>query len=488
MMLRRRQFLEVGGAAALSFAVSRSLRGEPVVGDVEALASRLIDAPRGRVLEIVAQQIRAGLRLRDLLAAISLAGVREIEPYPSVGFQFHAVLVMQSVHAAALRSPKRDYWLPLMWSADNFKRAQATDARNGDWSLPAPPPAPVWNLARAEKEFVTALDSWDAERIDLATAVLTAETDPQRMFEVYFRYGARDFRDIGHKAVFVQNCHRVLGVLGWEHRLPVLRSLSYALQNHARDPAPHEHDLAADRAWRANREMIAGKPVELPAGPGARSTTLEVLDAMRTGSDIEAARLVYEHLQRGANVQTVWDALALMAAELMLRRSGILALHANTMTNALHYGFRQSRDPQTRLLLMLQAAALLVSFRRLVERGSPRDLRIDTFAQELVVIDDAVEAIFADLATDRLAAARRILGYLERGGDASLVQQAARHHTVYKTAGVHDYKYTEAMIEESSWVSPRWRARVLAVSALWLNGATDDDNEVVIESRRLLGL
>ncbi len=490
-MMRRRQFLEVSTAAALSFMLvsSRSVGGRPIQGSIGALAQRITDTPRDQVLEMVARHIRTGLTLHELLGAVSLAGVREIKPYPSVGFQFHAVLVMQSVYAAALRGPARDYWLPLMWSVDSFKRAQATDVRAGDWSQPVAPTLPAWNEVRAEKELLDAFETWDPERADVATTLLAASTDPQRLFELYFRYGARDFRDIGHKAVFVQNCHRVLGVLASDCRLPVIRSLSYALQNHEGDPAPNKNDLAADRAWRANRELVASSDSgELRTGLAVKSATHELLDVLRTAGDVEAARLVLKHLQDGANVQTVWDALALMAAELMLRRPGILALHANTMTNALHYGFRASRDRQTRVLLILQAAALLVSFRRLIERGSSRDLRIATFEAELQggMGDTAVEAIFADLKADRLAAVRRILGYLQRGGDPMLVQTAARHYTVYKTAGVHDYKFTEAMLEQSGWVSPRWRSRLLAVSAMWLNGASDDDNEVVVESRRLL--
>src|SRR4030095_5635383 len=44
-----------------------------------------------------------------------------------------------------------------------------------------------------------------------------------------WRYGARDYRNIGHKAIYVANAHRTLNAIGWQHAEPVLRSLALAL-------------------------------------------------------------------------------------------------------------------------------------------------------------------------------------------------------------------------------------------------------------------
>jgi hypothetical protein len=60
------------------------------------------DTPRERVLEEVASRVRKGLPYRDVLAALQLAGVRNIQPRP-VGFKFHAVLVVNSAHLAEPR-------------------------------------------------------------------------------------------------------------------------------------------------------------------------------------------------------------------------------------------------------------------------------------------------------------------------------------------------------------------------------------------------
>ena len=70
-----------------------------------------------------------------MLAALLLAGVRNVQPRPSVGFKFHAVLVVNSAHLASLGSPDTDRWLPIFWALDHFKSSQAQDVREGNWTM-----------------------------------------------------------------------------------------------------------------------------------------------------------------------------------------------------------------------------------------------------------------------------------------------------------------------------------------------------------------
>jgi len=50
--------------------------------DIEPLVRFLEDTPRERLLEEAAARIKRGLSYRDLLAALLLAGVRNIQPRP----------------------------------------------------------------------------------------------------------------------------------------------------------------------------------------------------------------------------------------------------------------------------------------------------------------------------------------------------------------------------------------------------------------------
>jgi hypothetical protein len=87
--------------------------------EIEPLVRLLEDAPRERVLEVFADRVRGGTSYRQVLAALLLAGVRNIQPRP-VGFKFHAVLVVNSAHLASLNSPDQDRWLPILWALGPF--------------------------------------------------------------------------------------------------------------------------------------------------------------------------------------------------------------------------------------------------------------------------------------------------------------------------------------------------------------------------------
>src|SRR5262249_43416857 len=145
---------------------------------------------------------------------------------------FHAVLVVNSAHLASLNSPDADRWLPIFWALDQFKSSQARDVVEGDWTMAAVDEAAVPPSHRARSAFIEAMDKWDVAATDAAVAALARTAGPQEIFELFARYGARDFRDIGHKAIYVANSWRTLQNIGWQHAEPVLRSLAYALLEH----------------------------------------------------------------------------------------------------------------------------------------------------------------------------------------------------------------------------------------------------------------
>src|SRR6266699_4990696 len=133
--------------------------------EIEPLVRFLEDTPRDRLLEEVGAKIKRGLSYRELLAALLLAGVRNIQPRP-VGFKFHAVLVVNSAHLASISSPDSDRWLPIFWALDYFKSAQAQDVREGDWTMAATDEAKVPAPQKAKQAFVDAMDNWDETAAD----------------------------------------------------------------------------------------------------------------------------------------------------------------------------------------------------------------------------------------------------------------------------------------------------------------------------------
>src|SRR6266498_4802592 len=167
--------------------------------EIEPLVRFIEDTPRERLLEEVGARIKRGLNYRNLLAALLLAGVRNIQPRP-VGFKFHAVLVVNSAHLASLSSPDSDRWLPIFWALDYFKSAQAQDVKEGDWTMRAADESKVPAPHQARQAFIDAMESWDETAADAAVTGLVRAAGAQEIFQLFCRYGARDFRELGHKA------------------------------------------------------------------------------------------------------------------------------------------------------------------------------------------------------------------------------------------------------------------------------------------------
>lgn len=497
--MKRRTFLELSGTGILGTLASidfldrlpRVTAAEvraaaPAVQfhpEIEPLVRLLEETPRERIIEEVAQRIRKGTTYREILAALQLAGVRNIQPRP-VGFKFHAVLVVNSAHLASLASPDSDRWLPILWAIDQFKSSQAADMREGDWTLAPVDEKTVPSATRAKAALKTALENWDEPAADAAIAGLVRTAGAHEIFELLARYAARDFREIGHKEIYVANSFRTLEAIGWHHAEPILRSLVYALLD--RDGAkenPSQAELPADRPGRRNIEAISKiKPGWLEGQPNAEATS-KILTALRQASPDDASDLVIDWLNRGASPQSIFDALFQASAELMIRAPGILALHATTFTNAAHYSFTHCRDESTRKYLLLQNAAFLPLFRRQAETGPEIDRLEPAPASNA---EASLAEIFTDIDRNRLEAARKILGHLAQAGDPAAFAHATRRLIFLKGDNSHDYKYSSAVLEDYHHLSAPVRDRCLAATAFYLKGAAAPENPLVPRIRAAL--
>jgi hypothetical protein len=460
----------------------RAVRLQP---DIEPLVRLLEETPRERLLEEIGFRVQRGLSYREVLAALLLAGVRNIQPRP-VGFKFHAVLVVNSAHLASLSSPDSDRWLPIFWALDNFKQAQAQDAREGDWTLGPPDESKVPPSHKSKQAFIEAMDNWDEAAADAAVVGLARAAGAHELFDIFCRYGMRDFRDIGHKAIYVANSWRTLQAIGWQHAEPVLRSLAYALLERGKDANPAKADLAADRPGRRNAGLAEKIRSGWRDGKSDSVATAEILETLRHASADDACDKVVELLNRGVVPQSVWDALFDAAGELLMRRPGIVSLHAVTSTNALHYAHQTSASDELRRLLLLQNTAFITLF-----RGDPDKLppgRIDELKPTESNPETAagLDEIFAEISRDRMSAARKTLTYLRTNPQPKQFIDAARRLVFLKGDNAHDYKFSSAVLEDYANVSPQWRGRFLAASVFQLRGSGAPDNALVKRIRAAL--
>jgi hypothetical protein len=209
-----------------------------------------------------------------------------------------------------------------------------------------------------------------------------------------------------------------------------------------------------------------------------------MLAILREGSDEEAADRAVDLIQRGIAPQSIWDAAMCGASEVLMRNPGIVPLHTVTTTNAIRYLYERSQSDETRRWLLLQSA----SFVPFLRGGARPGARVDelTAVEPSTPGDQAITEIFSAVSSDKPAAARKVLGYLSRTGNAKALLHAANRLIFLKGNDSHDYKFSAAVLEDFTHLSPMWRERYLAASVFWLNGSGAPDNELVERARQAL--
>ncbi len=454
--------------------------------DIEPLVQFLETTPRDSIIEQTARRVQSGLSYRELLAALLLAGVRNVQPRPSVGFKFHAVLVVNSAHLASISSADEDRWLPIFWAIDNFKSSQARDVQEGNWTLSPVEEDKVPPAYKAGKQLRAALDAWDEEAADVAITGLVRHFGANHVFDQLASYAARDFRSIGHKVIYLSNAFRTLQTIGWEYSEPVMRSLVYAMLNHHGEPNPSTSDLKADQAGRVNRELLGELPDHWRSGIVDDEATRDFVRTLHECSPTEASEKVVSLIDSGIAVQSIWDGLFAAAGEILMRQRGIVSLHSVTTTNAIHHAYRTASDDKTRQYLLLQNAAFLPMFREAArDRGDLADRHID----ELQASDGkaSIPEIFQTMGQDRGKASRQMYQFLSAGGDPQSVVDHARRLVFLKGDDSHDYKFSSAALEDYRVLSPAWRDRFLAASTYQLRSETDPTRPLVGKIREAIG-
>ena len=375
--LTRRQLVQrvgLGALAAPAFvplplrAISARRRQDRSIEELAALVRR---TPYGELMPELVRAARAGASYVDLLGGIFLAGVEDIHPRP-VGFKLHAVMMVESAFLLAEAAAPEERLLPVLFNAHRFKTAQAEDEEEGGWVLPPAPAVQFDDLAQARAELVRAFEEFDPERGDRAAVGVLRLGGLEALFEDLWPYGARDFRDIGHRIILTAHVFRVLRRLGGRAAEPAVRSLVHGLLCGA--------DGDTTVPYAANVELAAGLGPVRWDGEERPEVSAELLAELREAAPEGAARAVAGRLEAGVAPRSLWDGLRLAASELLLRRPGLLAVHPVTATNAMHAAWRLARRDRARILLLLQAASWLPRYREVLGLAAgdpPAEHRID---------------------------------------------------------------------------------------------------------------
>jgi hypothetical protein len=146
----------------------------------------------------------------------------------------------------------------------------------------------------------------------------------------------------------------------------------------------------------------------------------DLLQSLRKASPGDASRRA-ELLQSGTDPASLWDALFLGGAELVMLHTRIIALHAVTSMNALHHATRNAAEDQTRLLMLLQRRPTCPVPRR---RGSApaRARRLQPVASH---VSEPAE-ILAEVGPHTPRATGKALAFLDQAGNLPRLRAAAR--------------------------------------------------------------
>lgn len=461
--------------------------------EMEPLVRLIEKTERSKCFDMMAEQLRGGASYRQFLGALFLAGVREVSPKPP-GFKYHCVFAIHAAHQLSLNAPVQDRLLPLFWALDYFKESQRQDVKEGDFRL-QPVSGELPSAANAWKEFHVAMDDWDAPRADRAITALVRTRGAHEIVEQLWPYGAFDYRNIGHKAIFVANTWRTLQTIGWQHAEPAIRSMVLGLLHYGKKERVNEYALD-DQCFRRNRARSreaarkAASALGRPRTKTAQELITPLLEIIREGKTEDACNETLKHLLSGkAGTGDLWDAVHLAAGEVMMRHPDVLGVHAVTCTNALHYGFDQAADPETRFFLLLQGVGWMSQFVNFFSKEPEyRADKITEIAESDIPDrpEAAAESIFASLSERRDRSVGKAFAYAKKFSDPSAFQGLAERLIIRKVEGAHDLKWTAAVFEDHNHVHPQWRPHMLATSVLFLRGVDAPDAKAYLRAREAL--
>lgn len=468
---RRQAIWRLGATTAGLIGGSRlpaadSLRRTPA--DLEQLAERARTVPAEKTLAFVSEEIGQGTSWQELLAAVFLAGSRDIRPRPH-GILHTVMMVESAFQLGETAATPGDAWQLALFNLQDFKTAQQQDIReHEDYRMQPIAVDQTVMAAAAKKEFVAAMDAFDATRAEYAVVQLLPHVSHQEFFELYRRFAMRCYAFLGHKMIYATQVERVLQRIGWQHAEAPLRSLVVA-------SLVNRDTKSFDRV----RKLANTLPAQWLTQAGGDGQAL--FDELRNSKPERAATVVIQHMQRGLDASRVWDAIIRLGSLIFQRRPGrraadgrtsLLPVHALTVPNAMRTSFLQSRDEQTKRLLLLQAASCTVALRddlvRIISLSMKAKQRINA-RQEPDSLDDA----FARSSPSALRA-------LVQRDEGALAAACTRLRASLVRTGIehHQHKYAATMFEEAGRVEESLRPTIIAAAIDYLANHQDTQTDL----------
>ncbi len=448
-------------------------------GDREPLVGLLRDTPADRLIPVLVEKIRSGTPLRDLVAAGALANARAFGGEDYVGF--HTLMALTPALFMAGESSGDRRALPVLKVLyRNTARLQAF----GPSKETLRAVEPVANLPKdvspgeALREAIRKKDVAGAE----ATFAAISRAGAQDAFNELL-VAVEDHADV-HRVVLPYRAWDLVGLVGTENAQTLLRqSVRFCVSSERNMPKDETQRVRALLPRLLERKMRLARD----ARPAEDGWVDHLSRAIFEGSPETAAEAAADALAEGFSPDSVGEAIALAANQLILRDSGrrkpevqpgkpegsvhgdSIGVHACDSANAWRNLARVANDRNARACLILGAYQVALDrvqrggdFLDWTPRPRPEEVEGVRTVESAKLLPEAEAAIRGN---DQARAAALVARIGAEGGDSRPVFDLMRTFAVSEDGALHAEKYYRTTSDEFANARPAFRWRQLVALA-----------------------
>jgi len=517
--LPRRQFLAdvgrgmliatVGSEVASELGLARGLADAPEValtfGSLEPLVCLMQETPADRLLPALAERLRLGTDLRQLVAAGALANARTFGGEDYVGF--HTLMAIAPAFYMAQEMPAGAQPLPVLKVLHrNTRRIQEHGGRQGE-VLQAIPPAPASSDTHRRPPLPDAIRQKDRAGAEQILSTLAATSADDAFNELLM--AVQDQTEV-HRVVLPYRAWDLLGIIGREQATTLLRqSVRYCIRAEGyRQPA------TADTP-RVLLPRLLEEHRLLDRQPGVRAAEAawigEFSETLFRSTPEQAAAAAAAALADGTRPEAVGEAITLAANQLVLRDLGrpprdespgkptgsvhgdSIGVHATDSANAWRNLARVSNARNCFASLIL--GAYQVALDRTARGGDFLQWQplpygwqyeqVKGLTDPAALLRETDEAIRGNL---QARASALVHCYGAQGGDPRPVFDLMLRYAVSEDGSLHGEKFYRTCSEEFAATSPAFRWRHLVALARVTASEHGRPAAGVAEARSLLRL
>ncbi len=285
-------------------------------GKLEPLVALMQETPADKLLPLLADRLRDGTALDQLLAAGALANARTFGGEDYVGF--HTMMALAPSFHMSREMPEKSRPLPVFKVLHrNARRIQEFGGRKKEVLHPVEA-KPVPDGKGPGEVILDAAHRKDMAAAEQAFAATAAGGPDDALNQLLF--AVEDCLEV-HRVVLPYRAWDLLPIIGREHAHTLLRqSVHYCVKNDSPNYRSHYNGARTLLPKLLDQHKLTGKALGTKTGDDAWLEKLST--AIFTGKPDDAAGAVAEALAEGFSPAAVGEAIALATNQLVLRDEG----------------------------------------------------------------------------------------------------------------------------------------------------------------------